>query len=352
MTPPSAEQQILFLQQVQRLFTEGAFSSTYKYALVLALSELAVEHGDDSGDALDLKIIDIGEKFAQLYWRQLAPYSSGRPQTKAGILLQNHGNQAAVVQQLQTIYESAKGNMGTARNLPQWEANIRAVAKVVRQMPLHHLQILGGRLVPFLYEYPLPSRATVVRLKPGVAYNLRRYQGLIQQLARSGWVERVRDIKQNGEMLGQIDDLEPFMFGSARAQLHTVAEVLAPMQEYRCFYCLGRLDGRGEVDHFIPWTRYPRDTSHNFVLAHRTCNNNKQDMLAARPHLERWMERMHSKGTELGEALTGCGFVTDQGCSAQVALWAYRQGVEAGGMGWLAKGQFQALTSECLTILA
>lgn len=350
MSVPSPERQIHFLQHVQRLFAEGEFSATYKYALILALAELAVERSDDSGGELELPLLAISEKFAELYWRQLAPYSSGQPKTRAGILHQNHGVQAAVVQHLIGLYKASGGRLSTARSLADWEGGIRAVAGVVRQMPLQHLQVMGGRLEPFLYDYPLPARATAVRLKPGVAYNLRRYQGLIQQLSRAGWVEHIRQVRQNAPMLGQLDDLETFMFGSSRAPLSAVAGVLAPVQDHRCFYCRRRLDGRGEVDHFIPWARYPRDTAHNFVLAHRSCNNDKRDMLAAKSHLEEWMEHIHVREQELGETLTELGFLADLACSTQIANWAYGQSVGTGSMGWVAKGRYEPLDQSCLAV--
>lgn len=40
---PTAEEQIRFLNNLQRLLTEGGFTSTYKFALLLALSDLCVE---------------------------------------------------------------------------------------------------------------------------------------------------------------------------------------------------------------------------------------------------------------------------------------------------------------------
>ena len=43
--PPSAEQQLAFLTKLQRLFAEGDFTATYKFALLIALSDLAVELG-------------------------------------------------------------------------------------------------------------------------------------------------------------------------------------------------------------------------------------------------------------------------------------------------------------------
>jgi len=32
----------------------------------------------------------------------------------------------------------------------------------------------------------------------------------------------------------------------------------------------------GEIDHFAPWSRYPRDLAHNLVLAHKVCNRQKK----------------------------------------------------------------------------
>jgi len=46
---PTAEAQVTFLTRVQRLLDEGVFVSTYKLALLMALLDLAVERGDDSG---------------------------------------------------------------------------------------------------------------------------------------------------------------------------------------------------------------------------------------------------------------------------------------------------------------
>ena len=56
---------------------------------------------------------------------------------------------------------------------------------------------------------------------------------------------------------------------------------LQEMQENRCFYRGGAMKQDPHVDHFIPWSRYPRDLAQNFVLAHGACNLDKGDMLTA-----------------------------------------------------------------------
>ena len=38
-----------------------------------------------------------------------------------------------------------------------------------------------------------------------------------------------------------------------------VRRALQEMQENRCFYCGSAMKQDPHVDHFIPWSRYPRD---------------------------------------------------------------------------------------------
>ena len=88
---PSAEAQLAFLAKLQRVFTESDFTATYKYALLAALADLAVELGADDGEALTVSIRQVAERFIQLYWRQALPYGAGRPGNVPGILAQNNG---------------------------------------------------------------------------------------------------------------------------------------------------------------------------------------------------------------------------------------------------------------------
>ena len=44
--PPGDRGQLDFLQHVQRIFDEGEFVATYKFALLIALVELAIERGE------------------------------------------------------------------------------------------------------------------------------------------------------------------------------------------------------------------------------------------------------------------------------------------------------------------
>jgi 5-methylcytosine-specific restriction endonuclease McrA len=343
---PTAEQQIAFLHDLQRIFEEGDFSATYKFALLMALAEIAVEVGEDSGALLSLRLELIGEKFVELYWRQAAPYSTA--QGTIGVLSQNRGAQAAVIRHLSGLHSFSRGNISAARRSDQWCETVREVAGIVRLMPLQHLQVIAGEQRQFLFTYP-PVKGDEVELKPGVVYNLRRFQGFIQQMSRSAWVDHVRSNARNAPILGKTDDLEGFMFGAPRADLSPVAELLVGIQSRRCFYCDGILTGAGVVDHFIPWSRYPRDTAHNFVLAHSGCNGDKRELLAAKVHLTRWLMRNEQYKDDIGGPLGRAGFIDNLDASKMVARWAYRQSI--GGHAWVSRGQSAPIDSTYLEVV-
>jgi 5-methylcytosine-specific restriction endonuclease McrA len=343
---PTAEQQLQFLQHLQRLFEEGDFVATYKYALLMSLAELAVESGVDEGE-LELPMIRVAEKFAELYWPQTLPYISGAPGASAALLAQNQGKQAAVVNALSTLRQKGAVTIPQAMRLPDWATTIRSIARTVAAMPVKYLQNVGTIQVSFLYDYPNP-RGQIV-LKHGVAFMLRVFHPLIQQLSRSGWVRHVRENTRNDFVIGQADALESFMFGSSRNALAAAAAVLVKMQSGKCFYCGKTISSTGDVDHFIPWSKYPRDLAHNFVLACPECNRRKSDMLGAEQHLNHWMERNRRYGSDITGEIKG--FLADSDCSNRVARWAYEQGISSQAHGWVEKRITELLTIRCIEAL-
>lgn len=343
---PSAERQLLFLQQLQRLFDEGEFVATYKFALLMALAEISVESNHVDGK-LEIPIIAIAEKFAELYWPQTVPYSSGTAGTATEILNQNQGKQTAVVNALLRLRQEGATTLTEARKYTNWPTTIRTIGKTVAEMPVKYLQNFGGTQIPFLYEYPNPSGKIV--LNEGVALMLRTFHSFIQQMARAGWITHIRKNKRNSQILGQVDALECFMFGTPRACLTQVSELLRKIQSNRCFYCGLSLFSQADVDHFVPWSKYPRDLAHNFVLAHASCNRHKSDMLAAERHLDNWLERNLRFNAELVYELTN--FNSDLGCSNRVAYWAYEQGINIGSHSWVDKQLTEPLSKNCLGLI-
>jgi len=111
-----------------------------------------------------------------------------------------------------------------------------------------------------------------------------------------------------------------------------------------CFYCRGELEDHA-VDHFIPFAAYPRDLGHNFVLAHQGCNSSKSDTLAGKDHLSRWLERNEARASQLAEIAEGAGIPHDLRATQAIARWSYRSAMEASGVAWVRRREYQRVDS-------
>ncbi|WP_109488545.1 HNH endonuclease [Occallatibacter savannae] len=341
--PPSPEEQVQFLLKVQRLLGEGLFSATYKYALLMALADLSVEIGDDSGSSLDIDAERIAEKFIEYYWRQTLPFLG------SVVLRQNAGKAPVVVRLLLQIRNKYGDSLASAqRDSIAWRALARQIAANIRAMPLRYLQNVGRERIPFLYDPPQGIAPKTIRLYPGVAFCLRRFHGLIAELVQAGWTKWVR--QQNLSFIGESADLHEFLFGATRATLLPLQVPLRELQRNLCFYCQKPLR-QADVDHFVPWALYPLDLGHNFVLAHKECNSAKRDLLASEEHLSTWVERNRSHGEELGNEFDRLGVIHNLGSTTRIAHWAYSSASVASGLTWQARETLVPLRGEWLMLL-
>ena len=343
MSPPTAEQQLKFLTNLQRLLAEGQFVATYKYALLLALADIAVESGNDSGEPLTVSTKSIAEKFIQYYWRQVVPYVPKIDPMSGQVLRQNTGKQATIIRRvLQARQQYGDSFLAAQRDNSAWNGLVRDVDQVVRQMPLWKLQTVGGSSFDFLYENR--GKGTTIELRPGVGFCLRQFYGLIGDLVRGVWVRYVR--RHNHDVLGTTADLAEFLFGSERSDLSVVREILEDVQAGRCFYCEKAMRKPGHVDHFVPWSKYPLDLGHNFVVAHQSCNSEKADHLAAADFLEVWANRNRHHREQLAAKFSERGVLHDLPTSVRIADWAYGQAFEAGGLTWAKKENMVSLPAD------
>lgn len=348
MSAPGPEEQVRFLLDVQRLLNEGLFTATYKYALLMSLADLAFEVGDDSGEPLKISLHQLAEKFIEYYWRQAVPYLT-RDRAGSGVLLrQNTDRQAAIVRIVASARESRGESLAQfKRDARAWGHLIRRVSRVVEDMPLWKLQVVGDTVLDFLYENRRQDHA--ITLRPGVAFCLRRFRELIAELVQGAWVRYIR--RYNLAELGDAADLVEFLFGSERTDLSPVRALLTDLQRGRCFYCDRAFQGPAEVDHFIPWIMYPVDLGHNFVLSHRKCNSDKSDRLASEEHLESWVQRNEEHRMILAIAFDEIGVMHSLGCSLRIAHWAYARAANSGGLAWLAADEMVPLDRTWLTLL-
>ena len=251
---PTPEEQVQFLRKVQRLLAEGLFVASYKFALLHALADLAVLKGEDTGAPLELHTKDIAAKFVELYWQQCRPFQAGG---NAGLILQqNTGKQAAIISHIIGAQQECGGSLFRLKQAAPdlWSSLVCEVDQVVRIMPLWKLQTVGDERLDFLYDNT--DCGTTVTLKPGVAYCLRAFYELLRDLVQGAWVRFVQKVNANN--IGNITDLGTFLFGHERANLEAYRPILTDIQKGECLYCGKPLPRNSHVDHFVPWSRYPR----------------------------------------------------------------------------------------------
>lgn len=321
MAIPSAEEQLKFLSNIQRILEEGSFVATYKFALVLSLADYAVKNGNDDGTALHLTSHDIAESFIEYYWRQAVPFAHSDANSDLHLLKHSTGKQPVVFTRIVELHAAFNGSLSTAkRDTLLWDALVRSVAITIANMPLWKLQVVGRSPLAFIYTHH--GTGNNIDLLPGVVFNFRRFYDLIRNLVQGAWTSHVRRI--NRDTLG-VADLGEFLFGAERSVQPGLRTLLRDIQSDNCFYCNGRLREAGEIDHFVPWARYPIDLGHNFVLAHACCNRSKRDFLAAQHHLEHWQKRNQNLGASLGQEFDTRGIPHNITATERIAFWAYNQ---------------------------
>ena len=353
MDAPAPQTQLDFLQNLQRLLGEGTFTATYKYALLLALADVCVERGEDTTATFQVQTAWLAEKFISYYWRQARPYAGSLVSASAesydhALLRQNTGQSAVVLTTLKALVDQGVSLADLQRSRSEWVRLVNRVAKVIREMPLWRLQVIGNQPLEFLYRRS--GTGNSIELELDVMFCFRQFYGLVTDLVRGAWVRYIR--RQNQDVLGAPADLDQFLFGSERAPLAVYLPILREVQESRCFYCQREVtasDERVHVDHFVPWSRYPVDLGHNFVLAHGSCNLAKADYLAATEHLARWSERNRTADTFLDERFARAKIVHDKESSRHITRWAYQQAAAMRAMTWIKGDRLERVKGDWLT---
>lgn len=300
---------IAFAEQLLTVLEEGSFTATYKYAVILALLDLCLEHSTRTGAApSSLTTRQLAEKVVALYWPHARAF-------RERVLLQNAGKQAGILRRIVRFQDGVaepSAPVARARSLAPaaYARLVRAVEWILVQMPLPKLQRVGREVVPFLYrigwsddvrrgEFGADDFDNVIRFVGDAGDHLVRLAPLIRPLVQREWAALVARFNALPEA-----ELERFLFGAKREAIAHLAGPLGELQAGRCFYCGGRLRAAVAVDHFVPWSRHPDDGLDNLVAAHAPCNGEKRDHLAAAEHVERWRERMERQADDLGAIAT------------------------------------------------
>jgi len=349
---PTPAEELAFLGNLRLLLADGAFVSTYKFALLRAIADECVERGATTG-ALEITVQRLGERFVELYWRQARPFAPANGEAVGGgrQLLQNTGRQAGVIRRIEEECRRRPLLSELRRSPDAWRKLTNDVASTVRKMPLYKLQTIGGRKLEFLYEEQVDEPH--VTLKPGVAWLFRKHHGLVRDLVEVAWIRFIQSLPRNAEVLGRGQELGQFLFGTDRETLARVAGVLREVDGARCFYCERTIEGAPHVDHFVPWSRYALDLGHNFVLADSRCNLDKRTWLPAAAHLEKWVERNRLAGPAFESRLLAAGMPSQLRTTLWVAQWAYSVDFASGAASWIKKTRrVEPVREACLEIVS
>jgi hypothetical protein len=153
---PTAQRQLDFLSGVERLLSQGRFTSTYKFALLIALTNLAVEQGDDSGDPLDIDVDDIARQYLALYWNMARPYP------RVNSILKQSTNEAKPSKMITLLKDEAVQTPSSYRRLRAYRAQrdglVSKTRRTLAKDVLYRLQTIGksaeSELDRFLYDHP------------------------------------------------------------------------------------------------------------------------------------------------------------------------------------------------------
>lgn len=333
---------IAFAEKLLTLLDEGSFTATYKYAVLLGLMDLCLEQSTRTGAApSSVTTRQLARKVLEMYWPHTRAFSG----TEGRVLMQNQpykkrgGNQAAIVTAIQRFRAryapDPSATLASARRArpERFETLLREVEWKLVEMPLPRLQTIGDQEVAFIYRINWDRSITrrqladesffdnAIRFVGDASDHLVRLAGLLRPLIQRQWAAMVARFNQD---LVQDVELEDFLFGVDRRRLAPVRPGLNELQSGGCFYCAGRLPrGKGQVDHFVPWARYPNDAIENLVLAHARCNLDKRDHLASAPHVERWAERNDAQASALVQIADDAAWERDPGRTLGVARSIY-----------------------------
>jgi len=313
MRPPEADRGAIgFGEKLLALVDYGSFTATYKYAVLLGLIDLCLEHAGNAGEApTSLTTRQLAEKVVALYWPHSLPFAAD---DRAVVLRQNTSGQAEILTLIRRFHEATSGTsfatLTQARSLSPGRIArlVEDVEWKLIEMPLPRLQQLGATYDPFIYQIgwdtsvrrPATRRPDFdnrILLVGDAGEHLIRLAGLLRPLIQRQWAAMVA--KVNRELL-EDSRLEEFLFGATRVPLRALRDPLRELQDGRCFYCDGPL-AKPEVDHFLPWSRYPDDGIENLVLADAPCNAAKRDFLASTDHVERWTARLSPQSDTSGQ---------------------------------------------------
>lgn len=354
---PTVEEQpeadnALVAERLLQVIDEGRRTATYKLALLMALIDAcATNSGPDGRAPTTLHTREIARHVLRLYLPHARAYladPTAEPVTLRQITNKSSAVLGAVVR-LHLVGETSGHRTMRALELHHPDEVDRCLDEVERtfaRYPLRLLQVVGNEERPFLYEVDWGESVSlsalhaegggIVRFRPGASDDLVRLAPLLRPLIELHWIRMVASL--NGLDL-EGERLRAHLFGGDRTAFPaTLRSGLRELQDGRCFYCGEPLRSRIEVDHFVPWSRWPNDAIENLVLAD-ACNSHKRDHLAASDHARRWARRLATQRKDLATISTDASWSSDADRTLSIGRSSYFH-LPGGTPLWLRGGTF------------
>ncbi len=284
----AAGRHLMLLERLQELLRDSRYTTTYKFAVLHALCDLALEM---PAQEQRVPISRLAERVMDLYWQQVIPFQA--PSARNPISLrQSTGGPAAVVQLVASCRSAGRGRRGGRSPVHRRLDYTPMLLVLLKKDVLRRLQ---PGATPFLYRTPIGRDE--LELYPGVAAALRRFHGLLTDTIQARWTAWIE--QRNPQVRGS-DALREHLFGVDRVSLRVVVKPMLVLQNGCCFYSGVRITERtAEVDHVLPWSLTRNNSVGNLVLASKRTNLAKGDRLPTAEEVKRWIARNRDHSDDL-----------------------------------------------------
>ena len=341
----------VFAERLLQVIDEGRRTATYKLALLLALIDACAAGADADGRApRHLHTRTIATHVLRLYLPQVRLYLAGDGDELQ--LRQITNKQSAVLASVLRLHLVAEQHRCRTigeieRRLPtDYASTLDDVEHTFARYPLRLLQVVGHQPLPFLYDVDWGESVTLrtlhaegggdVRFRPGAGDHLLRLAPLLRPLIELHWTRMVAGLNH---VAVEDERLRHHLFGVDRTAFPAALRSgLADLQDGSCFYCGDHLPAKTQVDHVLPWSRWPNDAIENLVLAD-ACNSHKHDYVPALVHVDRWAHRLVAHADDLAAIAASARWESDPARSLALMRSCYAH-LPAGTPLWLAADEF------------
>lgn len=318
------------IERLLRVIDEGRRTATYKLALLLGIIDTTAMTPNET----ELPTRAIAVRVLELYYPQTRSYVDRNGVTfMPRQISMKSSTVLSAVERLRVTGDAMRCRSieEVARRASRdYQRTLDVVEDTFVRYPIPLLQTIGTTPIPFLYAVDWAEGTSVaslrksnddrIRLLDGVADRLVVLGPMLRPLIEHHWAQ---DVAQWTRITTEDEQLRSHLFGRERAAFPKgLVGGLLELQNGSCFYCEARLEKRVEVDHFLPWSRWPNDAVENLVLADR-CNGSKSDHLAATCHLQRWRQRLDLHHLDLAELAGEARWTSSRDRSSALAQTTY-----------------------------